>query len=62
MSQEVPKRWLNVQQCAEYLSLSVSAVYNLVHRRKIPFTKLNTRVRFDRLELDRWLKGNSSHT
>jgi excisionase family DNA binding protein len=59
MNQLIPKRWLDVQQCAEYLSLTVSAVYNLVHRRKIPFSRLNTRLRFDRIELDRWLKQGS---
>ena len=53
------KRWFTVEECAEYLGLTKRAVYNMVHRREIPFSKLGERVRFDRQSLDEGLAQNT---
>ncbi len=49
------KRWLTVKDCSEYLSITTRAVYNMIHRRELPFVKLGQRVRIDRMELDQHL-------
>jgi excisionase family DNA binding protein len=46
------KRWLTVKDCAEYLRLTESAVYNMIHRQELPYSKLGNRVRIDRHEVD----------
>jgi excisionase family DNA binding protein len=49
-------RYLTLKQAANYLSLSPQALYLRIHRRTIPFIKDGTRVRFDRLALDRFMR------
>ena len=46
------KRWLTVKDCALYLGLTESAVYNMIHRLELPYSKLGNRVRIDRYEVD----------
>jgi hypothetical protein len=55
-------KWLNSEEAVMYLRLpSVGALRNLVYRRQIPFTKLGRSLRFDRLELDRFLVSLTRH-
>lgn len=50
-------RLLNVQGLSEYLSLPVSTIYTWVSMKKIPgVVRLGRALRFDQLEIDRWLK------
>lgn len=50
-------RLLNVQDAAQYLAVSVSTLYGWVWQRKIPFVKLGRAVRFDLVELERFIDG-----
>ena len=48
--------WLNGDQACEYLALpSRKALYQAVRRGQIPAHRLGRRLRFSKLELDRWL-------
>lgn len=50
------KRLLNIKECAEYLGLSIQAIYNRVSQRRIPYIKDGKRVLFDIEELQRWIE------
>ena len=63
MSQTVTeKRWLSVEEAAEYVGLAPRTLYNKTGpRAKRPFPvkpkRLGRSVRFDRLEIDRYLEN-----
>ncbi len=49
-------KWLTAREAVAYLRLpSMGALRSLIHRRRIPFSKLGRLLRFDRAELDRFL-------
>jgi excisionase family DNA binding protein len=55
--------WLDVAAAAEHLALTPEAVRALVKRRRIPHHRLeNGRVRFDRAELDAWVRAGHVDT
>lgn len=47
---------LTLPEVAELLRVTPRAIYYLVHGRKIPHLKLGRSLRFDRLEIDQWLR------
>ena len=51
-------RWLNTLEAASYLGLSPKALRERCFMRKLPYSKLNGSLRFDRAELDRLLESN----
>jgi excisionase family DNA binding protein len=53
------KRFLDVKEAAEYLGLAESTLYTMVSERRIPFTKMGRRTKFDRGKLDPWIHSNS---
>ena len=48
---------LNLNQAAEYVSLSKSAIYKKTSERNIPHFKKGKKLYFKRSELDHWLTG-----
>ena len=48
---------LNLNQAAEYVSLSKSAIYKKTSERNIPHFKNGKKLYFKRSELDAWLTG-----
>jgi excisionase family DNA binding protein len=54
-------RYLSPERVVEYLCLpNLKALYRLVARRHIPFTRLGNRtLRFNRVDLDLWLSQRS---
>jgi len=48
---------LTAQQVADYLQMPISSLYDLTHRRAIPFIKLGGRLRFRLVEIDEWLES-----
>ena len=50
--QGVRRRLFDVEQTAEYLGMSVSAVYNLVSDGKVQPVRFDRRIRFDVRDLD----------
>lgn len=52
----MPKRFIGVEELAEYLDLKKSTIYQWVHQQKIPHYKLGKRVKFDLEKIENWLK------
>ena len=50
-------KWMTVKQVSVYLQISVSKVYQMAQEGRIPCCRLGQQWRFDREEIDRWLKG-----
>ena len=50
------KRLLNIKEVSEYLGISQKGLYNMIYRREIPFIKIGGRVRFDIIDLDKWIE------
>ena len=53
---------MNVQQVAEYLTLSVQTIYSLVHKMEIPNSKRGKRLYFKRSEIDEWIRQSRRKT
>lgn len=52
----MPDKWLTIEQIADYLQVSREKIYKLCQRGKMPASKLGGQWRFDRKEIDLWLK------
>lgn len=50
---------LTIDQAAEYLATTPRHVKRLRAEGRIPFTKVGGRLRFRRVDLDRWLEDNT---
>ncbi|MCL6614734.1 MAG: helix-turn-helix domain-containing protein [Firmicutes bacterium] len=48
---------MTVKQVSIYLQISVSKVYQMAQEGQIPCCRLGQQWRFDREEIDRWLRG-----
>lgn len=47
---------MNINECADYLGLSVNTVKKYVRERTIPHTKLNGNVRFLLTKINKWIE------
>jgi len=58
------KRFLKVQEVANYLGFSISAIRKWVRRGSIPFNKVNGGIRFDIERINEWTakKEQTRHT
>ncbi len=52
-------RLLDVDELAKYLKLQKQTIYNWLSQRKISGIKLGGVWRFDKKEVDRWLRSQS---
>ena len=51
--------WLNLTELTKYLKTPKSTLYKLVRAKKVPSHKIGRSYRFDRDEVDTWIKkGN----
>jgi len=50
---------LDVEELAQYLKLQKQTIYNWLNQRKISGIKIGGVWRFDRREVDKWLKAQS---
>jgi excisionase family DNA binding protein len=53
---KIQPRLLTCKQAAAYIGRSESALFHMVARREIPCVKHGRNLRFDRLELDKWIE------
>jgi excisionase family DNA binding protein len=51
------KRLMNIDELADYLRLRKQTIYNWLHQKKISGLKVGGVWRFDKREVDTWLKG-----
>lgn len=52
-----PPRLLTAEEAAEYLRVSISAVYTWVSRGRLPCLRAGSLLRFRQSDLDAWLAG-----
>lgn len=52
--------WMTVKQVAEYLQMSDDKIYDMAKKGELPAVKIRQQWRFDREELDQWLKKTSN--
>jgi excisionase family DNA binding protein len=50
-------KWLTVKEVAEYLKLSTDLIYKFAQHGKMPVSKIGNQWRFDREEIDAWVKA-----
>ena len=55
-------RLLDVEDLAHYLKLQKQTIYNWLNQRKISGIKIGGVWRFDKREIDKWLKSQSRKT
>jgi excisionase family DNA binding protein len=49
-------KWLTIYELAEYLKLGQTKLYRMAQEAEIPASKVGNQWRFDREEIDRWMK------
>lgn len=59
---EDPDQLLSVQEAAQFLSLAVPTIYNMVHKGELPVMKRSKRLYFSRTELMAYLKQGRKKT
>jgi len=50
--------WLDFKELTSYLKMPRSTLYRLVQNNQLPGHKVGRSWRFDREEIDRWIKGD----
>ena len=50
-------KWLTLDELAAYLKLSSSNLYRMTQKGEVPASKIGSRWRFDRDEIDDWMKS-----
>jgi len=53
------RRFLSIEETAQYTGLSVNTLYKMVSHRRIPFVKMGRCTKFDVVLLDAWIKQNT---
>jgi excisionase family DNA binding protein len=51
------KKYLNIDEVAEYINKKKATVYQMTHMRKIPFIKIGGNLLFDPDDIDAWLES-----
>ena len=49
------RRYLDVEELAQYIRSTPASVRQLVHLKRVPYIKRGRRLLFDVIEVDRWL-------
>ncbi|QEP42641.1 DNA-binding protein [Ectothiorhodospiraceae bacterium BW-2] len=49
-------KWLTVEELAAYLKMSRTKLYAMTQKGEIPASKIGNQWRFDRDEIDEWMK------
>jgi len=55
-------RWLTLDELAAYLKLSRSKLYRMAQDGEMPASKVASQWRFDRHEIDEWMKNQRTNT
>ena len=53
-------RLMDLRQCAAYTGLSERRIYELVAKGAIPVTRIDGRLRFDIVAIDKWIRRHTS--
>ena len=50
-------KWLTIEELAEYLKMGRTKLYRMAQEGEIPASKVGNQWRFDRDEIDQWMKS-----
>lgn len=53
-------KWLTIDELAAYIKMSRTKLYGMAQRGEIPASKIGTQWRFDREEIDQWMKAHAT--
>ena len=53
---------MKLEEVADYLRVAEKTIYRLIDKRGIPATKVGHQWRFDKADIDTWLRQNSIDT
>jgi len=56
---EVQQRFMDIHDASRYLGMTEKSLRYKVEARRLPFAKIGKSIRFDRLELDRFIARNT---
>lgn len=56
----LPEKWVNLEDVADYLSVSVDTVRTWVRNKKIPFSRAEKRYKFKISEVDEWVRSGGT--
>jgi len=54
---ESQDKWLTIEELSSYLKMSRSKLYQMAQKGELPGSKIGTQWRFDRDEIDGWIKS-----
>lgn len=54
----IEKKWLSLDEAAEYLNLGKTVIYGLAREGRIPASKIGKKWTFEKRQLDDWLRSN----
>lgn len=52
--------WLTIDELAAYLKLGRTKLYGMAQRGELPASKIGNQWRFNREEIDQWMKSSTS--
>ena len=50
-------KWLTIDELADYLKMGRTKLYRMAQKADIPASKIGNQWRFDREEIDEWMKS-----
>ncbi len=53
-------KWLTIDELASYIKMSRTKLYGMAQRGEIPASKIGNQWRFDRKEIDQWMKAHAT--
>lgn len=51
------EKWLTIDELSKYLKMGRTKLYRMAQEREIPASKVGNQWRFDREEIDLWMKS-----
>ena len=56
-TEQMPEKWVNLEDIAEHLSVSTDTVRTWIKNGKLPFYRAGKRYKFKISEVDEWLRS-----
>lgn len=53
-------KWMTIYEIANYIKMSRTKLYGMAQRGEIPASKIGNQWRFDREEIDQWMKAHAT--
>jgi PTS system nitrogen regulatory IIA component len=53
-------KWLTIDELAQYLKMGRTKLYTMAQQGKVPGNKVGSQWRFDREEIDQWIKSGDA--